>query len=127
MGAACAGHAAIAADPAADAWALGVLAFELLTGQQALPQHPAAADQMAAQLRGAAPLPWEGEAAQRLGCFCQPVLALLARDPAQRATAQSFHTACNAIVISQTTSTMPQGVTASASRALETRTAGYTY
>ena len=41
--AASAGHAAIAADPVVDAWALGIVAFELLTGQQVYRQ-PASGD-----------------------------------------------------------------------------------
>lgn len=64
--------------------------------------------QVKAQLRGAQPLPWEGsrlcaETRQQLGIFCEAVLALLRRDPTQRASMQDFCNTCNDVVMSHTT------------------------
>lgn len=61
------------------------------------------------QLTGKALLPWEAgrmSAATRrqLGIFRKPVLALLQRDPALRASVQDFCDACFALVSSNTTS-----------------------
>eukprot|EP00892_Ulva_mutabilis_P002162 jgi/Ulvmu1/11947/UM082_0026.1 len=99
----------IAADPAHDAWGLGMVAFELLTGEPALSVDPADTALVKEQLAGTAPLPWEAgritaEARRRLGVFRKPVLALLQRDPAQRASVQHLCDACYAIVSSHTTS-----------------------
>ena len=64
--------------------------------------------QVAAQLRGEAELPWEGErlcqqTRQRLGIFCKGVLGLLQRDPAQRARMTDFCNTCNDVVMTNTT------------------------
>eukprot|EP00892_Ulva_mutabilis_P002845 jgi/Ulvmu1/12561/UM091_0002.1 len=105
-----AGVRAVVADPATDAWALGVVAFEVLTGCptfDVLTEGKAAVMQ---QLRGEVELPWEGErfrahptARRRLGVFRQPVLALLARAPAQRASMAQFCDSCHRLFTSPTT------------------------
>ena len=73
---------------------------------------------MEAQLRGDALLPWEGarlDAAveQKLGVFRDPVLALLRREPGQRATMHAFCCACLAI-FAATTSTAVRSANLSA-------------
>ena len=51
-----------------------------------------------AQLRGELPLPWEGalsaQLRDKLGVFKEPVLQLLQRDPARRASMQYFSGMC---------------------------------
>lgn len=65
--------------------------------------------QVRAQLRGEAPLPWEGggslraDTRRKLGIFQQPVLALLRRDPRDRPSMAAFCDTCNDIVTSSTT------------------------
>eukprot|EP00892_Ulva_mutabilis_P012074 jgi/Ulvmu1/9239/UM005_0339.1 len=96
-----AGARRMVADTAMDAWALGVVAFELLTGR---PTFDVLCDGKAVvmqQLRGEGELPWEGERyrahptdRRRLGVFRQPVLALLARAPQERATIAQFCSSC---------------------------------
>eukprot|EP00892_Ulva_mutabilis_P008949 jgi/Ulvmu1/6426/UM003_0055.1 len=89
-----AGTAPPPADPATDAWALGVMAFELLTG------HPAfnflnGSKEAYAQLRGDALLPWEGDrltdaVRQKLGVLRTPILQTLSRDAAARPPCSVF-------------------------------------
>ena len=71
--------------------------------------------QVKAQLRGEAPLPWEGarlDAAveQKLGVFRDSVLALLRRDPTQRATMQAFCSASLAIFAATTSTAVPSSL-----------------
>jgi serine/threonine protein kinase len=74
-------------DPATDVWALGVIAFEMLTGTRAFPLHMPQ-EEVAERILGHEPLPWEGpDAAQqlrKLRVFKPIVLDCLQRDPAQR-------------------------------------------
>eukprot|EP00892_Ulva_mutabilis_P002163 jgi/Ulvmu1/11948/UM082_0027.1 len=98
----------IAAEPSQDAWALGVVAFELLTNKKAFASATDGAAAVKAQLLGEAPLPWEGdrlcaETRQQLGIFCHAVLGLLQRDPAKRDAMQDFCNTCNDVVMSHTT------------------------
>eukprot|EP00892_Ulva_mutabilis_P002848 jgi/Ulvmu1/12564/UM091_0005.1 len=97
-----------AADPAMDAWAIGVVAFELLTGKKALTPAKSGADAVRAQLRGETLLPWEGDnlrsdVRRKLGIFREPVLGLLRRNPHERASMQAFCDTCNDLVTSSTT------------------------
>jgi serine/threonine protein kinase len=84
----------------ADMWALGVIAFELLTNERAF--HPGSPPQaIHAALAGQAPLPWEDGAEgaeqrrEKLRGLRRLVMPCLARDPAQRPAAktvlQSWH------------------------------------
>ena len=85
---------------AADIWAVGVIAFELLTGERAFPTHDmsAAESESIAQeaIAGRALLPWEGptEAVQqRLGKLRglkRTVMRCLDRRPANRPTAAAL-------------------------------------
>ena len=63
--------------------------------------------QVVARLVGELPLPWEGElpagTRAKLGIFKAPVLRLLHRDPAQRATMADFCSVCQTMFMS------PQG------------------
>eukprot|EP00892_Ulva_mutabilis_P004163 jgi/Ulvmu1/2118/UM127_0003.1 len=85
--------------PEMDAWALGVIAFELLTGAPAFRIVTDGQSKVLAQLKGDSQLPWEGSRSskhlQRLGMLQAPVMRLLERIPAHRASARQFHTACN--------------------------------
>eukprot|EP00892_Ulva_mutabilis_P005729 jgi/Ulvmu1/3528/UM163_0010.1 len=89
--------------PALDAWALGVIAIELLTGAPAFDMLSYGFDGLIERLRGDQPLPWEeeeshGQTLQRaLGAFREPVLQLLRRDLAQRCTMRGFNAACDRV------------------------------
>ena len=92
-----AGSRTIHVDAAVDIWAVGVIAFELLTGERAFPTHDmsAAESESAAQeaIAGRALLPWEGssEATQQrletLRGLKRTVTRCLDRNPANRPTA----------------------------------------
>ena len=65
---------------------------------------------MLAKLPGQEELPWEGDLAEknpaarrRLGLFREPALALLRRDPAERATLADFCRTTNTVFSSPTT------------------------
>lgn len=82
-----AGKETLVADPAADIWALGIIAFELLTEQRVFaPGLPNA--EIFARLGGRVPLPWEAPDAAplvtRLRTFKRIVLQCLHRKPAER-------------------------------------------
>ena len=87
-------------DAAVDIWAIGVIAFELLTGERAFPVEgmSAAEAEKAAQdaIAGRKPLPWEvlsEGAKERLGKMRglkRTVLRCLERDPAKRPGAEAL-------------------------------------
>lgn len=85
----------IVADAAVDIWAVGVIAFELLTGERAFPSG-ASESSMQAELCGRSQLPWEGDSGAvtlRLGKLRgmrRTVLKCLDRDPAQRPSSEAL-------------------------------------
>eukprot|EP00892_Ulva_mutabilis_P008436 jgi/Ulvmu1/5965/UM026_0088.1 len=88
------GDSTIMADPAADVWALGVMAFELLTSEPLYTPMVATRASIWAQLCGREALPWEAGAPQQAAKLSQlhglrrGVLLCLQRDPAARPSAQ---------------------------------------
>eukprot|EP00892_Ulva_mutabilis_P011411 jgi/Ulvmu1/8642/UM046_0047.1 len=103
-----AGERTIAATGALDVWAVGVMAFEMLTGATAFAMPFVSKDDVIAQLLGKQALPWEEgqlSAAQRsrLGVFRRPVLQLLERDPVRRPSLQQFCDMCTSIFSATTT------------------------
>ena len=85
----------IVAEAAADVWALGVMAYELLTQTTLFPPLAGDGDEAWNKLLGKAPLPWEKDApgaAERqaqLRALKRGVLACLHRDPSQRPSCDS--------------------------------------
>ena len=87
-------------DAAVDIWAVGVIAFELLTGERAFPTHSMSAVEAASAaqeaIAGRALLPWEGsseatqERLERLRGLRRTVMRCLERDPARRPTAAAL-------------------------------------
>jgi serine/threonine protein kinase len=73
--------------PAADVWALGLIAFEMLTGERTFPPFTETDDILNA-ISGRTSLPWEGprrpELLRKLRVFRKHVLECLLRDPAKR-------------------------------------------
>eukprot|EP00892_Ulva_mutabilis_P010008 jgi/Ulvmu1/737/UM010_0110.1 len=90
-----AGVKRLVAEASVDAWALGVMAFELLTGAPAFNMFNMSLVEVWEQLQGVKLLPWEGErftpqARRQLGKLRGPVLAMLNRNPALRMTCREF-------------------------------------
>eukprot|EP00892_Ulva_mutabilis_P012598 jgi/Ulvmu1/9710/UM055_0048.1 len=87
-----AGERTILAHGAVDIWAVGVIAFELLTGERTFP-YAAARNDILAAIAGRSPLPWEDGAPRaaalraRMRGLKRTVLQCLRRDPAARPTA----------------------------------------
>jgi serine/threonine protein kinase len=107
-----AGHRTIVADPAVDMWALGVIAYEMLTQQRAFgPQ--ASAEEMIARMAGEALLPWEdpSPAAQaklsELRGLKRMVMLCLDRNPAQRPTSEYVLHSWNQLFDATRASTVP--------------------
>ena len=93
------GSRTILVDSAVDIWAVGVIAFELLTGERAFPIHDMSAASESAvheAIAGRALLPWEGDsesAQQRLAKLRglrRTVMRCLDRDPSGRPTAAAL-------------------------------------
>eukprot|EP00892_Ulva_mutabilis_P012607 jgi/Ulvmu1/9719/UM055_0057.1 len=104
------GAPTLTADPATDAWALGVIAFELLTGRPAFDMLSGGMQEVQRQLRGDAELPWEGsrftpEVRKQLGAFKTPILAMLTRDPARRSSCRQLAEALQSVFLTPTTTT----------------------
>jgi serine/threonine protein kinase len=81
-----AGARTFVASPTADVWSLGLVAFELLTGEPAFPAM--SLGEVMDSLAGRAALPWEGprrpELMRKLRTFKANVMDCLQRDPARR-------------------------------------------
>jgi serine/threonine protein kinase len=77
----------LAVHPAADVWALGLIAFEMLTGERIFAPFAEQQDILNA-IAGHTAMPWEGphrpELLRKLRVFRRHVLECLQRDPAQR-------------------------------------------
>jgi serine/threonine protein kinase len=82
-----AGQRTLAMHPAADVWALGLIAFEMLTGERIFAPFAEQQDILNA-VAGRTAMPWEGprrpELLRKLRVFRKHVLACLQRVPAQR-------------------------------------------
>ena len=95
-----AGSRTIRVDAAVDIWAVGVIAFELLTGERAFPTHsmsPVEANSAAQEaIAGRVPLPWEGTSEKtqlrlkKLRGLRRTVMQCLERDPASRPAAANL-------------------------------------
>eukprot|EP00892_Ulva_mutabilis_P004406 jgi/Ulvmu1/2337/UM013_0185.1 len=95
------GRMSVTATHALDAWALGVVVFEMLTGRPPLDTALGSIDAVREALLGEAPLPWERlspEDRRRLGPCKGPVLLLLQRDPLMRPSLDLFYHKCNALI-----------------------------
>lgn len=90
-----AGKTQMKVEASQDVWALGMVAYELLTRSRAFPSGMAQQD-ICDQITGRAMLPWENEATKRkrllqLKQLKPSVLACLSRNPAERPTAEELH------------------------------------
>jgi serine/threonine protein kinase len=87
------GQRRMAADTATDVWALGAIAFELLTKSRIFPPYSMTREDAFEQLLGRELLPWEAGApgaeakVKALRGLKKVVLGCLDRDPAKRPTA----------------------------------------
>jgi serine/threonine protein kinase len=73
--------------PASDIWSLGIIAFEMLTGEPVFPALTPP-EHVKACIAGRKPMPWEGprrgELLSKLKAFKNNVLECLQRDPEMR-------------------------------------------
>ena len=98
--------------PAADVWAIGLIAFEMLTGERVFPPMTDAHDILNAVAgRAPAALPWEGarapELLRRLRVFRPHVLECLQRDPARRPAVSALVRGWNHLFKAATTAVPP--------------------
>jgi serine/threonine protein kinase len=99
----------IKVDGAVDIWALGIIAFELLTRQRVFVPFETPAEAIMAQLQGREPLPWEGpdkdKLLPRLRALKRSILSCLAMDPAERPTSVALLGKWNSLFESETGTT----------------------
>jgi serine/threonine protein kinase len=77
---------------AEDIWALGIIAFELLTDQTAFPLGMAT-EEIEAQILGYEEAPWEApsrKSRERMRAFGKSVMKCLSRDPEERPSASQL-------------------------------------
>ena len=101
------GDTTIRSDAAADVWALGVMAYELLTRTTLFPSLVTTTAPAWKQLLGQAPLPWEpgSERDNELGqlrALKRGVLACLEREPKDRPSSESVLSTWASIFDAQT-------------------------
>lgn len=89
-----AGDKTVVAATPTDTWALGVMAFELLTGSRAF-SRDATSQQVCDEIMGRRELPWEGARADpntlnRMRVLKRSVLQCLSRVPAERPSAAAL-------------------------------------
>jgi serine/threonine protein kinase len=95
------GAVTVTADAAADMWAIGVIAYELITRSPAFPRSWSRPQLLQAALGGLA-YPWEERVRSfrnlpELRALCGVVRACLSRDSAQRPTAPQLQTALSGL------------------------------
>ena len=93
-----AGEKTVVVDPASDIWAVGVIAFELLTGEPIFPRtsldHGDRDKETRDAISGRTQLPWERPDAkallEKLRGLRRSIMRCLDRDSAQRPTAEAL-------------------------------------
>jgi serine/threonine protein kinase len=102
-----AGDRRVCPDCSLDMWALGVIAYELLTASRVFPPGTTTYKVAAAAIAGRTPLPWESSpghmrSVPELRMLQHTVLACLNRDAARRPTASALLAAWNSLFDSGT-------------------------
>jgi serine/threonine protein kinase len=114
----------VTGDGAVDMWALGVVAFELLTRTRAFTPLIETHAQVRDKLLGATPLPWEDPATApellpSLRALKRSVLACLARDPTSRPSSREVLGSWNGLLEAETASASARVAVAAAPSAAQ--------